>query len=228
MELILTGKKKKKNFRKKIKDDIRKLDLTKKKLTEIDLTPLEQCHQIYTVKLSNNKISSINLTPLSKCKSLISVYLEYNPLSSINLAPLIKCPKLDKISFSKNTKIEWLDEEFDVFAIPRGLRPYLNQIKKAHGSYVTETAEQKQKIAHENAPEKITALLNEFRPGVPVNVNRVAALAEIPVDVTKSIILEILEHMPDVGEFLELEEVFIRKTEAEIEIDKLLDQFQEW
>ncbi|MCG3224281.1 MAG: hypothetical protein H7647_07425, partial [Candidatus Heimdallarchaeota archaeon] len=52
--------------------------------------------------------------------------------------------------------------------------------------------------------------------------------AEIPVDVTKKIILEILKQMPDVGEYLELEEVFIRKTEAEIEIDKLLDQFQEW
>jgi len=228
MELIITGKKKKRKFSKKIKDDIRKLDLTKKKLTEIDLTPIENCQQIYSVKLSKNKLSSINLSPLGHCKSLISVYLDFNPLSSINLAPLINCPKLDKISFSKNTKIEWLSEEFDIFALPRGLKTYLKQIKNEHSSYVTETAEQKKKIAHERAPERITALLNEFRPGVPVNVNRIANIAEIPVDVAKSIILEILKHMPDVGEFLELEEVFIRKTEAEIEIDKLLDQFQEW
>ncbi|MHA1199477.1 MAG: hypothetical protein ACTSQF_09145 [Candidatus Heimdallarchaeaceae archaeon] len=228
MDLIITGKRNKKKFRKKIKDDIKKLDLTKKKLTEIDLTPLEQCPKIYTVKLSNNKISSINLSPLSHCKALVSVYLEYNPLSSINLAPLIKCKKLDKISFSKRTKIEWLDEEFDVFALPRGLKAYLKQIRKGHSSYVTEKKEQRKKIAHENAPEKITALLNEFRPGIPINIDRIATLAEIPVDVTKSIILGILEHMPDVGEFLELEEVFIRKTEAEIEIDKLLDQFREW
>ena len=149
-------------------------------------------------------------------------------MAKINLAPLFKCQKLYRVSIPKRTKIQWLSEEFDVFTLPSGLKPYLKQIRTSYQSYLNETREQKKKLAHEKAPEKIKVLLNQFRPGVPVYLNRIAALAEIPIEIAKAIILEILKYMPEVGEFLELEQVFIRKTEAEIQIDKLLDQFQEW
>ena len=228
MSIVITGKRKKKQFNKKFKEDILKINLSDKKLTEIDLSNFEQFYKLITINLSKNKIESINLSPLQYCKTLIGLDLRANPLSSVNLAPLKKCYRLERVQFPSNTKIEWIADTFNIFDLPSGLKPYKNQIEESHKAYIRGEAKIKQQLAQEQAPEKITTFLNQFRPGVPVSLSRIASLAEIPEETTKGIILEIIEHMPDVGEFLELEQVFIRKTEAEIQIDSLLDQFRDW
>ncbi|MHA1199476.1 MAG: hypothetical protein ACTSQF_09140 [Candidatus Heimdallarchaeaceae archaeon] len=74
----------------------------------------------------------------------------------------------------------------------------------------------------------IVELLNQFRPNVPVNLNRVGEISKLSLKDVESFLKDIVEANPDIGEYLELEQVFIRKTDTEIQIDELLNQFQKW
>ncbi len=74
----------------------------------------------------------------------------------------------------------------------------------------------------------IVELLNQFRPNVPVNLNRVGEISKLSLKDVESFLKDIVEVNPEIGEYLELEQVFIRKTDTEIQIDELLNQFQKW
>ena len=74
----------------------------------------------------------------------------------------------------------------------------------------------------------IVELLNQFRPNVPVNLNRVGEISKMSLKDVESFLKDIVEVNPEIGEYLELEQVFIRKTDTEIQIDELLNQFQKW
>jgi len=229
MDLIIYGKKKgKKEFKKKIKSDITFLDLSKKKLSKIDLSPLEHCYGLITLNLQKNNLDSINLEPLQHCKKLVTLKLENNLLDEIDLAPIVHCKNLIRLRIDKRVSIRWFDEHFDVFDLSSGLRTYMRNIRKAHKQHLEFQAEERAKRAVETAPEKIASLLNQFRPSVPITLKRIASLAEIPIDLARTIIVEIITKMPEIGEYLELEDVFLRKTETDIEIDILVSQFQEW
>jgi len=75
---------------------------------------------------------------------------------------------------------------------------------------------------------KVVDLLNQFTPNVPVQLERIAGITDMPQDEVESFLKDIVEVSSELGEYLELEQVFIRKTEAEFEIDKLFKQFQDW
>ena len=74
----------------------------------------------------------------------------------------------------------------------------------------------------------IVELLNQFRPNVPVQLNRVGEISKMSLKDVESFLKDIVEVNPEIGEYLELEQVFIRKTDTEIQIDELLNQFQKW
>jgi len=74
----------------------------------------------------------------------------------------------------------------------------------------------------------IVELLNQFRPNVPVQLNRVGEISNLALKDVESFLKDIVEVNPEIGEYLELEQVFIRKTDTEIQIDELLNQFQKW
>jgi len=73
-------------------------------------------------------------------------------------------------------------------------------------------------------------LLNSFRPDIPVSLQRIAEISEIPKTTVEQYIKNILQSNPSIGEYFELEQSFIRRKEIEIdtEIDKLLQQYSEW
>lgn len=228
MKIELVGKKKGKPFKKKFKSEIKYFDLSCRKLDEIDLTGLENCPYLVSLWLTKNKLTFIDLNPLSNNKTLLSVHLEKNPLKKIDLYPLVNCDKLTRVALDRDVKISWSSEELDESSLPSGLKPYLKQIKESRKLFTDQREEERAHVRIEEAPERITELLNQFRPGIHVPLKRIADLAEVTEEYSKRVILEIIKTMPEVGEFLELEQIFIRKIEADIEIDKLLKKFEEW
>jgi len=73
-------------------------------------------------------------------------------------------------------------------------------------------------------------LLNQFKPNIPVTLQRVSELSGFSKKKVEEYIKDILHSNPDIGEYYELEQSFIRKETIEInyEIDKLLSQYRDW
>jgi len=73
-------------------------------------------------------------------------------------------------------------------------------------------------------------LLNKFKPNISVNLQRISELSGLPKTVVEEYIKDILRSNPDIGEYYELEQSFIRKETIDIdnEIDKLLNQYRSW
>jgi hypothetical protein len=69
------------------RDDVARIDLSKREICSIDLTPLKS-HEFIEINLSYNNLKSINISPLSSCKALEDLLLGYNQLQSIDLTPL--------------------------------------------------------------------------------------------------------------------------------------------
>ena len=168
------------------------------------------------------------INDIAESKTLSSIHLEDNQIEEIDLFSIVKCEKLSRIVFDKNVKIRWSSEELNEDSLSRGLKAHIKGIREAHKHYSELKEEERKQKKREEAPEKITEFLNQFRPGIPVSLKRIAELAEITIDFAKNVVLEIIKAIPEVGEFLELEQVFIRKMEADIEMDKLLKQFDDW
>ena len=57
-------------------DDVTEIDLSGRKIVDIDLSQLIQCKTLRDVNLSANLIRSIDLEPLKECPSLERLLLE--------------------------------------------------------------------------------------------------------------------------------------------------------
>ena len=73
------------------------LDLSENALQDLDLSPLKTCTKLETLDLSYNRIQDISLTPLANCKSLRYFYIHMNNLDTINIAPLHHLQQLQKV-----------------------------------------------------------------------------------------------------------------------------------
>ncbi|MHA1126855.1 MAG: hypothetical protein ACTSO7_17315 [Candidatus Heimdallarchaeota archaeon] len=73
--------------------------------------------------------------------------------------------------------------------------------------------------------EVYSAVLNtiqKVRPGIQVTLPRLAELSKAPKKFVEDVILTILERKPVLGEYLQFEQVFIRKEDTEEIIDELI------
>ncbi|MBD3190160.1 MAG: hypothetical protein GF308_05935 [Candidatus Heimdallarchaeota archaeon] len=91
-----------------------------------------------------------------------------------------------------------------------------------------------QEVEEEKKEERIAAayplileFLPRFRPNIPIILSRLAELCELPKDVTREVLQEILKNHPSFGEYLELEEVFIRSDGTDVAITELLKTFEQ-
>ncbi|MHA1223228.1 MAG: RING finger protein [Candidatus Heimdallarchaeaceae archaeon] len=73
---------------------------------------------------------------------------------------------------------------------------------------------------------KIMELLKNFRPEIPVNLTRIVDLIKIPTEDVEKYLLSITSIMPDVGEYLSLEQVFIRHYSTEEEFQDIFEKMQ--
>lgn len=84
------------------------IDLSKQKLTWIELSPLSQFKELKVLSLWDNELENVDLSPLSNCLNLDTILLHQNGLESIDLAPLGNCSKLRTLRLWAN-KIHNLD-----------------------------------------------------------------------------------------------------------------------
>ena len=82
--------------------DVEIIQLDRKEIASIDLTPLSKCTSLQELDLSNNQLQSIVLTPLFWCISLRELVLGYNQLQGIDLSPLSSCTCLQRIYLNNN------------------------------------------------------------------------------------------------------------------------------
>ncbi len=78
------------------------LNLEKKNLKSIDLSPLEGCDNIRVVNLQRNSLESIDLSPLQNKKELKDLLLAYNKLTTLDLSPIKTCDNLNALTLSRN------------------------------------------------------------------------------------------------------------------------------
>ncbi|MHA1868038.1 MAG: FG-GAP-like repeat-containing protein [Candidatus Heimdallarchaeaceae archaeon] len=73
-------------------------------------------------------------------------------------------------------------------------------------------------------------LLNQFNPSIPVSLQRISKLSGFSTEKVEEYIKDILQSNPDIGEYYELEQSFIRKETINVdnEIDRLLSRYREW
>ncbi|MGC9777616.1 MAG: hypothetical protein HZR80_00060 [Candidatus Heimdallarchaeota archaeon] len=67
----------------------------------------------------------------------------------------------------------------------------------------------------DSAYPKILELLSKVRPNIPVTLARIAKFVEFPDDKMESLLLKLIEENPGVWEYLDLEQVFIRKEDTD-------------
>ena len=65
---------------------------------------------------------------------------------------------------------------------------------------------------------KMVNLTKQFHPNVPINVNRIVALAEVSQQKAIRYLKDITNEMLEIGQYLELEQVFIRQYSEDKEI----------
>lgn len=78
------------------------LSLDDNSLEKIDLSPFERCCCLYSLSLANNNLERLDLDPLSNCTSLSSLRLDNNSLQQIDLTPLENCTRIYTISLTGN------------------------------------------------------------------------------------------------------------------------------
>ncbi|MGY5859253.1 MAG: hypothetical protein RTU63_07780 [Candidatus Thorarchaeota archaeon] len=83
-------------------DDTEVIDLGRREIESVNLTPLGQLKTLMRLHMSRNHLQSIDLTPLSSCRRLTHLDLANNQLQSIDLTPLATLPILMEISLHGN------------------------------------------------------------------------------------------------------------------------------
>ena len=67
----------------------------------------------------------------------------------------------------------------------------------------------------DTAYSQILEFLSTVRPNIPVTLPRIAKFVDFPEDKMQVLLMKLLDANPEVGEYLELEQVFIRKEDTE-------------
>ncbi len=80
----------------------KKIDLSMRMATRIDLSFLSEAHSLESLDLSRNRLQSIDLVPLSKVKTLRSLNLTRNLLEEIDLWPLMGLDLLEAVDLVGN------------------------------------------------------------------------------------------------------------------------------
>ncbi|TFF68167.1 hypothetical protein EU520_00745 [Candidatus Thorarchaeota archaeon] len=88
-----------------LSEDTRELNLSHRRISEIDLRPLAKCPNLEVLDLSNNLLTQIDLWPLMKCKKLRQLRLRHNRLRRIDVTPLLDCPDLRTIDIDDTVEI---------------------------------------------------------------------------------------------------------------------------
>lgn len=67
----------------------------------------------------------------------------------------------------------------------------------------------------DSAYPRILEFLSTVRPDIPITLPRIAKFVDFPEKRMQEILIELVEENPEVGEYLELEQVFIRKQDTD-------------
>ncbi|MCY3411779.1 MAG: hypothetical protein INQ03_09120 [Candidatus Heimdallarchaeota archaeon] len=76
--------------------------------------------------------------------------------------------------------------------------------------------------------QKILEIIQKTQAGIQVALNRIADLSGASLEQTEGIIKLLLEENPEIGEYLEFEQVYIRGADVGSAIDDLLDNFEKF
>ncbi|MFX1415721.1 MAG: leucine-rich repeat domain-containing protein, partial [Promethearchaeota archaeon] len=71
-------------------------------ISELDLTPLQECRNLEILSLFSNYLSRIDLRPLSECSKLRALRLGINCLKDVDLEPLTECRALESLDLGAN------------------------------------------------------------------------------------------------------------------------------
>lgn len=72
---------------------------------------------------------------------------------------------------------------------------------------------------------KILELLSQVRPNIPITLPRIAKFVDFPEEKMEVLLKNLISENPSVGEYLELEQVFIRKENTDVLINNLKVQY---
>jgi len=73
---------------------------------------------------------------------------------------------------------------------------------------------------------RLLDVLNSFRSHVPVQLDRVAELSKLTAEDTEPLLDDIISEIPSLGEYLQLEQVFIKKTWSQDDLSILLEEMR--
>ena len=73
---------------------------------------------------------------------------------------------------------------------------------------------------------KVIKVINNFRSHVPVQLDRIAELSELSENDTEPLLIEMAIEMPSLGEYLQLEQVFIKKTKTKDELANIIEEMR--
>jgi hypothetical protein len=88
-----------------LSEDTHELDLSHRRISEIDLRPLAKCENLEVLDLSHNLINEIDLWPLMKCRHLRQLRIRNNQLKRVDVTPLLDCPQLKTIDIDDTVEI---------------------------------------------------------------------------------------------------------------------------
>ncbi|NHJ87813.1 MAG: leucine-rich repeat domain-containing protein [Asgard group archaeon] len=86
----------------KIKQEVKRIDVSGQKLHKVDLQLLKSCVKLRELFLRDTQLTEINLEPLQNYPDLETLDLAFNKLSKINLDPLKSCSRLKWLNLSGN------------------------------------------------------------------------------------------------------------------------------
>ncbi len=105
------------------------VDLRRKGIVSIDLTPLSECTNLSYIDLSENELEMLDLNPLCALEVLERLDVRNNSIRILNLTPLAFCEILSKFHFDETTALR-IDPTAYYAKGNNALIPILRQMKQ--------------------------------------------------------------------------------------------------
>ncbi len=88
--------------------DIEEIDLSNRRISEIDLTSLSTCLNLKALVLKHNLLQGIDFTPLSSCTKLKGIILFGNKITYLDFSPIKSCIEVLVLDLMSN-KLRYVD-----------------------------------------------------------------------------------------------------------------------
>lgn len=199
-------------------DSLRSLNylwLNGNRITNLPPGILDELTALSGFSLRSNQISMLPRGIFDKLTSLKFLDLDDNQISELPQGIFDKLTSIKNINLRGN-QISVPPEIYNKSYLHTEIQKLRDQINSWYELRKQQETKREEKEAH--AIIKILKIISQVRVDIPMTLPRLSELVNSDKEYTENILKSILDQQSDLGEYLSLEQVFIKKSEVREEI----------